>query len=85
MSELPKTDASTVLIVDDSQANLRLAAKFLEAIGGYQPVLVSNPARVLWSAWVPTAIAQPRIGYISFKPVLFVRRAAASPIPRKAV
>ena len=47
MSELPKTDASTVLIVDDSQANLRLAAKFLEAIGGYQPVLVSNPARVL--------------------------------------
>jgi signal transduction histidine kinase len=38
---------STVLIVDDSQENLRLAARFLESLGGFNPVLVRNPTRVV--------------------------------------
>lgn len=42
----PKT-ASVVLIVDDSQENLRLAARFLESLGGYRPILVRNPARTV--------------------------------------
>jgi len=46
MPDSPKTE-SVVLIVDDSQENLRLAARFLESLGGYRPILVRNPARTI--------------------------------------
>lgn len=36
-----------VLIVDDSAENLRLAARFLESLGGYRPILVRNPERAV--------------------------------------
>lgn len=36
-----------VLIVDDSTENLRLAARFLESLGGYRPILVRNPERAV--------------------------------------
>lgn len=38
---------SVVLIVDDSTENLRLAARFLESLGGYRPILVRNPERAV--------------------------------------
>ena len=42
-----RNTASIVLIVDDNRDNLHIACRFLELTGGFQPVPVQDPSRVV--------------------------------------